>query len=89
VDYAGLKIVEALPDFFAVPTARRDIFRRLAGAKIIRIGSTEGGQIEGGGLLLDYEMNGKIHRLIFAFSEIGMWVEYDSLTSSNSAESRQ
>jgi hypothetical protein len=78
VDYAGLNIVEGLPDYFHGPSGQESIFRRLPGAKILRIGSTNERGIEGGGLILDYELNGKSHRLVFAFTELGMWVEYDS-----------
>jgi len=78
VDYESLEVIEALPDFFHSPRGKEEVFRRLAGAKIVRIGSTAEKGIEGGGLILDYELDGRIYRLVLAFTELGMWVEYDS-----------
>jgi hypothetical protein len=88
LDYANLTIMEALPDYLHGPSGGQDVFRRLAGAKIIRIGSTQEDGIEGGGLVLDYELDSAAYRLVFGLSELGMWIVYDSFTCSNRAEFR-
>jgi hypothetical protein len=53
--------------------------RRLAGATIRRIGSPEEKGIEGGGLILDYRRPGDhvVRRVVFGFTELGMWVEWE------------
>ena len=77
-DYATLRVSDTLPDRRgaefgdAVPT-------KLIGAEIIRFGAASGDRIEGGGLIIDYRPQGSsaVHRLVFAFNDAGMWVEYD------------
>lgn len=89
MDYAKLEITEALPSLFHGPDGAEDVFRRLRGAEIMRLGSTAAEGIEGGGLVLDYKLSEQTYRLVFAFSELGMWVVYDSFTFASSAESRR
>jgi hypothetical protein len=80
VDYAGLDVVEALPTSLHAPAGGEDLFRRLRGAIIERIGSTGEAGIEGGGLVIDYRVVGDdiAHRVVFAFNELGMWVVHDT-----------
>lgn len=78
MNYADLNVIEALPDYFHGPLGGEDAFRRLAGARIVKIGASSDRKIEGGGLILDYELNAQKHRLVLAFTELGMWIEYDS-----------
>jgi hypothetical protein len=80
VDYAGLKIVEALPLSRFAPEGGEGLFRRLRGATIVRIGSTSEAGIEGGGLIIDYKAAGDDaeHRFVLAFNESGMWVVFDT-----------
>lgn len=82
MNYSALSVNEALPGYFHGPDGGEDVFRRLAGAKIVRFGSTNERGIEGGGLILDYELQGNRQRLVFAFTELGMWIEYDSFKAS-------
>ncbi len=51
----------------------------LMGAKIIAIGCLASPDaVEGGGLAIDYRKPGsqKLHRIVFEFNELGMWVAY-------------
>jgi hypothetical protein len=79
LDYAGLKIVEALPVSRFAPGGEEALFCRLKGATIVQIGSTEESGIEGGGLIIDYTIAGNttVRRIVFAFNESGMWVVHD------------
>jgi hypothetical protein len=87
--FEQVPIIEALPDFFQGPSGGEVVLQRLAGARIIRVGSTTEEKIEGGGLIIDYELSAREYRLIFAFSELGMWIVYDSFTeATNPAASR-
>jgi hypothetical protein len=57
----------------------REVMEKLEGATIVRIGTTTHRMFEGGGLLIDYRLRGstQTRRIIFAFNESGMWLEYD------------
>lgn len=77
-DYAALAVVEGMPDYFHGPSSDEDVCLRLSGAKIAKFGSTPEKGIEGGGLILDYKLGRKQHRLVFGCSELGMWIIYDS-----------
>lgn len=71
-----LPFISALPDAISTPTEGREVLEKLSGATIIRIGTTENGLVEGGGLLIDYRAkNGNLYRIVFGFTERGMWVE--------------
>jgi hypothetical protein len=52
----------------------------LLGATVVNIGTLYGAGTEGGGLVIDYRKpkSDKVDRLIFGFTELGMWVESDS-----------
>jgi hypothetical protein len=84
MNYAQLRIVEACPNGWHAPEGCEDVFRRLAGATILRIGSPDSepddGVIEGGGLVIDYRLpsDPKNYRVVFAFNECGMWLILDS-----------
>jgi hypothetical protein len=60
--------------------------RRLAGARIVRIGAPAERSFEGGGLVVDYILPGSTaeHRLIFEFNELGMWIVWDSFENAES-----
>lgn len=79
MNYAGLNIVEALPCSRSAATGAEELFKRLRGATIVRMGSTNEDGIEGGGLILDYRANGEAgtRRVVFAFNESGMWVVFE------------
>jgi hypothetical protein len=81
--WLGLPVIAALPDSLHPPVEAHSIFLRLAGARIVRIGTPVGESLEGGGLVLDYVLEGDDtqHRLVMAFNELGMWVVLDSLES--------
>jgi hypothetical protein len=79
-------IPKNLPVFPALPDALHDtsrfeesVFLKLRGARIVRIGTTMPGVFEGGGLILDYQLPDSSieYRMIFAFNDQGLWVEYD------------
>jgi hypothetical protein len=40
MNYAALNVIEALPSYFHGPEGNEDVLQRLAGAKIVRIGSS-------------------------------------------------
>jgi|SRR6185312_2192297 len=72
-----LPLIPLLPSAITPPNSGADVFASLAGAEIIQIGTTTPGLIEGGGLIIDYRRpDGCRERLVLAFSERGMWVEY-------------
>jgi hypothetical protein len=81
VDFAALDLVEALPHSRFAPDGGEELLRRLRSARIVRIGgANDDANIEGGGLIIDYvTAGGRDGRVVFAFNESGMWVEYDSL----------
>ena len=89
MNYGELTVVEALPVSRFYPAGGEALFRQLAGATIIRIGGTGADGLEGGGLIkqieriiiLDYIPVGssQAHRVVFAFNENGMWIEFEGL----------
>jgi hypothetical protein len=72
------EILNNLPDLFH-PNQGDPIPEGLVGAKILRVGtlSENPSAIEGGGLVIDYERpdDCTIHRIVFGFNELGMWLE--------------
>mgnify|MGYP001578101094 CR=1 FL=1 len=52
-----------------------DIFDRLVGSQIINAGFHP--NYDEGGLTIDYIKNGKQHRVIFGYNELGTWIAYD------------
>jgi len=81
-DYANVKVVEALPLGVHYPRRAEDVFRRFAGATIVRVGTPEAQGIEGGGLVIDYcaLRSSEVERVVFAFTEEGMWIEWAGST---------
>ena len=81
MDYAALEIMEALPHALYQPESGEILLRRMRGATIVRIGSTDEEGIEGGGLLIDYvPANGhQVRRAVFAFNELGLWTLWEGL----------
>ena len=79
MDYRECTVVEALPASRHYPTGGEELFRRLAGATIIRMGGTGADGLEGGGLILDYCSAGsaQARRVVFAFNENAMWIEFE------------
>ena len=47
----------------------------LVGATILRIGTTDEPNVDGGGLWSEWDKEGLSGLLVLGFSEIGMWVE--------------
>jgi hypothetical protein len=74
---ASMNVDCRLPNFFD-PKDGGEVPSDLIGAVIVRFGSVpEPRLVEGGGLVIDYQPAGsaEIKRVIFAFTELGMWVE--------------
>ena len=71
--------MESLPDALYAVEGEDGVFCRLRGATIIKIGTTNDVDLEGGGLLIDYIPRGDtaIRRVVFAFNERGLWQEAD------------
>ena len=81
--YGRLEIVEALPHSSYAPEGGEELLRSLRGATLVKIGSFSEGGIEGGGLVLDYLPKGddQVKRVVFAFTDSGLWVEWASPSS--------
>lgn len=77
LDYEGLTVVSALPVSAYYPSGAEDVFARLRGARIVQIGGAAEHGVDGGGLIIDYISDGDKRRVVFAFNELGMWVEYE------------
>jgi len=72
----SMPFIAALPSALSSPREGTEELARLKGATIIQVGTTTPGTFEGGGLLIDYaDTSHALHRIIFAFTECGMWVE--------------
>jgi hypothetical protein len=87
-NYSGLDVVEALPLSRYYPEGGEELLCGMAGATIMRIGSTGEEGIEGGGLIIDYRPSGSmaLKRVVFAFNESGLWLEWEgALDPSNQA----
>jgi len=75
-DYRSAEIVESFPRALCRQGGERDeLLRHMAGATIIRIGSIEDADLEGGGFVVDYRPRGVSGtlRVVFAFNELGLW----------------
>lgn len=71
-------IIQRLPDFFR-PTGGEALPDMLIGATIMNAGTLQGcGTISGGGLVLDFVPKGSVVvcRVVLAFNDVGMWVEF-------------
>lgn len=81
LDYNRLDVIEALPLSRFYPEGGEELLRGMAGATIVRIGSTGEDGIEGGGLIIDYRPLGSsvVKRAIFAFNESGLWLEWEGV----------
>ena len=80
VDFAKIKIVGELPPAGDYTDRACSVFQRLAGATIVNCGSPSDPElVDGGGFVIDYVPHGDkaVRRLVFAFTELGMWIEYD------------
>jgi hypothetical protein len=79
--YEDLEIMEALPHALYRPEGGEAILTGMRGARMVRIGSVDQDEIEGGGLIIDYCRIGesRVRRTVFAFNEIGLWVEWDGV----------
>jgi hypothetical protein len=84
--YQTMKIIEALPLALHRPEGGEKLLRRMQGAKIVKIGGANEDGIEGGGLLIDYvPISGmETHRVVFAFNELGLWLEWEGLIPAQS-----
>jgi hypothetical protein len=75
--FEEMKVADILPNL--TQSAVDGLPKGLLGSRIIRFGAApKESRIEGGGLIVDYEVRGEgtIRRVVFSFSEVGMWVEY-------------
>jgi hypothetical protein len=75
-DYRSAEIVESFPRALSRREGERDdLLCDMAGATIVRIGSIEDADLEGGGLVIDYKPRGVsgARRVVFAFNELGLW----------------
>jgi hypothetical protein len=78
-----MKLIERLPNLFH-PTDGEPVPHQLIGAKIKRIGTLPfGTRIEGGGLVIEYfpAPASELRRMVFAFTELGLWVHSDELAA--------
>ena len=67
-------LIPRLPDSFN-PNRGTEVPTDLICATIVAIGTIDE-QIEGGGLVLDYQPQkaNRVYRLVLAFNELGMWI---------------
>jgi hypothetical protein len=78
-DLSRIPICAELPPAGHYTERRHDVFLSLRGAKIIACGApADPNAVEGGGLVIDFIPEGDTdpRRVVFAFTELGMWVEY-------------
>jgi hypothetical protein len=80
-NFGRLQIIEALPHALYAPEGGEALLQEMAGASIVRIGSTDEDGIEGGGLLIDYSLphSAEIKRVVFAFNDGGLWINWTGL----------
>ena len=72
------EIILRLPDRFH-RDAGKDIPEGLIGSKIVSFGTLPSAAVEGSGLAIDVEQSdGQRRRFVFAFNELGMWVQFTS-----------
>jgi hypothetical protein len=86
VDYAKIEISGELPPAGDYTEREHSLFARLVGAKIVACGApVDADAVEGGGFVIDYipAGSGAVHRVVFGFTELGMWVEFDGLKDSS------
>jgi hypothetical protein len=78
-DFRRLNITQAFPCGRFSPEGGEALLHRMALSTIIQIGSTDEDFLEGGGLLIDYVPAGETQtrRVVFAFNELGLWVEWE------------
>jgi hypothetical protein len=89
VDFKRMEVEPRLPYRFGGSGANygdnaRALFESMRGARIVAIGMPPAeANIEGGGLVIDFIASEEtaMRRVVFGFSEGGMWVEFDSATS--------
>lgn len=69
-----VNILEVWPSAFGAREPS-ELFRRLRGATIVRIGVPENGNLEGGGLALEYRdtPSSESKYIFLEFNELGMW----------------
>jgi len=82
IEYETMPIVGELPPAGHYTDRATQLFARLAGARIVACGTpADSTAVEGGGFVIDFiepESN-QIRRVVFGFTELGMWVEFDGL----------
>ena len=84
---ASVEVVGELPPAGHYTDRAHDVFAKLAGATIVACGApAEPDLVEGGGFVIDYVPVGAtaVHRIVFAFTELGMWVEFDGIKGPSS-----
>jgi hypothetical protein len=78
LEFSEMEIVNRLPDRRGAGRGGL-IPQELFGATIVNIGACANeNSVEGGGLVVDFRTPGstKIKRIVFGFTERGMWVEH-------------
>ena len=80
-DFSMIDIISALPASKGPNYSCAKTPSDLIGAKILAFGTTAAfNKFVGGGLAIDYLPSGAIkpRRIIFAFTEVAMWIQYQS-----------
>ena len=87
-DFAKLQVATGLPPAGHYIDRAEPVIMALRGARILAVGAAddEDIEIEGGGLVIDFESaEVSARRVVFGFNECGMWVEYYGPLHSKSA----
>jgi len=87
-NYSKLSIVGSLPISHSAPNGGEETLREMRGATIIDIGSVlPENKIEGGGLIIDYRLTaGETRRVVFAFNDLALWVEWQGICRASPQE---
>lgn len=83
-DLGSIPIINRLPSLFN-QQIKTEFPNILIGSRIVAIGTpVDEWAVEGGGLIMDFVPDGEtdIHRIVFGFSELGMWIEYPNANQS-------
>ena len=86
VDLSQISVTAELPPAGHYTERFHEVFLVLKGAKIVACGApVDPNAVEGGGFIIDFipEDSDAVRRVVFAFTELGMWVEFYGLKASN------
>lgn len=91
-ELSKIEVVRELPySIGGHPQPSGDLMKVICGSKIVSFGAPAshavGSQLEGGGLIIDFVPEGseQVTRVVLAFNECGMWVEYYGNLTANSS----